>query len=112
MPHLSLTYTRGVSSNTPSLLTEMHNAFLDFGFAEESIKCYGIIISHCHIAGHMDSDMAHLNFKLLQKSDRTADVVNKWLEKLYAIMNNTLSTDCSVTAEAVFLQPFYISKTA
>lgn len=109
MPHLHITHTAGVSAKIPAILTAMHDTLAAEGFGSPSIKGYSVEIKHAFIEGKAGGDMAHLNFRLLDKPERTPEVLSGWLLQLKDVMADFLPQHCSITVETHSLPPIYFT---
>lgn len=109
MPHLHITHTAGVSADIPAVLKAMHDTLTAQGFGSPSIKGYTVEVKHAFINGQAGGDMAHLNFRLLDKKERTPEVLTAWLSDLRDAMVAHLPADCSITFETHSLPPLYFT---
>lgn len=111
MPHLVLTYSNLNSAAVETFQDQAATALAEKGFTPNSIKCYAVKTSHAHIAGSLGAPFAHMTFRMLDKPERTEDVRSEWLSELCEIAATNFPTECTLTAEAVFLPHVYRSVT-
>ena len=112
MPHICLTYTQGLQKYVDNIVQLLSDELEKLGFNKAGIKSYGIQIGTSCVGGELNADMVHLNLRVMNKAERTSEVIEDWLVKLSAITAKQLPHDCCFTAEVNFLPKLYKSKTA
>lgn len=110
MPHILVTHTKGYEDLMPTLLPALAETLEGQGFPLQNVRSYSTPLSHAVVGGKNGAEMMHITFRLLDKPDRTPEIIKGWLDALLTTAKSHLPEGQSVVGESFFLSETYMVK--